>query len=259
MNVKFQDLRNKNIIITGGNGFIGTQISQAFLSQGANVFVLDVIKPKVKNKICFLKTDITKEVHLKNILNIFIKKKIRIDVLINGAAKDYVPNKKNIINQNNLKLENFSEKIWKKDLDIGLRGSFLTTKIFGSHMARNKMGVILNISSDLGIIAPNQEIYEDLGFTKPVSYSVVKHGIIGLTKYTASYWAKNNIRCNAIAPGGIFNNQDKKFIKKIKKIIPIGRMAKINEYNDLVLFLCSKSSSYITGSVIISDGGRTII
>ena len=88
-------------------------------------------------------------------------------------------------------LENFSEKVWREDLDIGLKGSFLTTKILGSYMARNKKkGVILNISSDLGIIAPNQDIYKKNNFIKPISYSVVKHGIIGLTKYTASYWAK---------------------------------------------------------------------
>ncbi len=126
-------------------------------------------------------------------------------------------------------------------------------------MAQKKNGIILNISSDLGIIAPNQSIYKKANFIKPVSYSVVKHGIIGLTKYTASYWAKKNIRCNAIAPGGIYNNQDKNFLKEIKNIIPVGRMAKKNEYNDLVLFLCSKSSSYITGSIIVSDGGRTMI
>ena len=96
-------------------------------------------------------------------------------------------------------------------------------------------------------------------FVKPVTYSVVKHGIIGLTKYTASYWAKKNIRCNAIAPGGIFNHQNKKFVNKINKLIPLGRMAEINEYNDLILFLCSKASSYITGSVVVADGGRTII
>jgi NAD(P)-dependent dehydrogenase (short-subunit alcohol dehydrogenase family) len=88
---------------------------------------------------------------------------------------------------------------------------------------------------------------------------VVKHGINGLTKYTAAYWAKKNVRCNALAPGGIFNNQKKSFLEKIKKVIPLKRLAKKNEYNDLILFLCSESSSYMTGSIVISDGGRTII
>ncbi len=258
MNTKFPDLKNKNILITGGNGFLGKQISNAFLKQGSKLFVLDIKKPKLNSKVNFFKTDITKEIDLKKVLTFLKKKKIKIDVLINGAAKDHIPNKRNK-NTKDSSLENFSEKIWAEDLNVGLTGSLLTTKIFGSYMADKKNGVILNISSDLGIIAPNQEIYKKSNFIKPVSYSVIKHGIIGLTKYTASYWAKKNIRCNAIAPGGIFNNQDKYFLKEIKKIIPIGRMAKKNEYNDLVLFLCSKSSSYLTGSVIISDGGRTII
>jgi NAD(P)-dependent dehydrogenase (short-subunit alcohol dehydrogenase family) len=126
-------------------------------------------------------------------------------------------------------------------------------------MSKFKRGSIINISSDLGIIAPDQRIYKKSNFIKPVTYSVVKHGIIGLTKYTASYWGKKNIRCNAIAPGGIYNNHNSSFVKKINQLIPLGRMAKKKEYNGLILFLCSDHSSYITGSVIVADGGRTII
>ena len=258
MNIKFQDLKNKKIVITGGSGFLGKQLCAAFSNQGSKVFVLDIKKPKINKKLNFFKTDITKEYDLNKFLNILKKKKIKIDVLINCAAKDYVPTKKNNKNEK-FNLENFNEKKWNQDLNIGLTGSFLTTKILGSYMAKNKNGVILNISSDLGIIAPNQDIYSKTNFIKPVTYSVVKNGIIGLTKYTASYWAKKNIRCNAIAPGGIFNNQDRSFIKKINQLIPLGRMAKKNEYNGLVLFLCSDHSSYMTGSVIVADGGRTII
>ena len=128
--------------------------------------------------------------------------------------------------RNKFKLENFSNNLWDKDLNTGLKGSYLCTKIFGSYMARNKGGVILNVASDLGIIAPNQDLYSKSKFTKPITYSVVKHGLIGLTKYTASYWAKKKIRCNAIAPGGMFNNQSRNFLNKINKIIPLGRMAK---------------------------------
>ena len=123
---------------------------------------------------------------------------------------------------------------------------------------QKKGGNIINISSDLGIIAPDQRLYDHTSFRKPVSYSVIKSGIIGMTKYTASYWAKK-IRCNALAPGGIFNNQNKIFLSKIKKLIPMNRMAKINEYNKTILFLASDASSYITGSIIVADGGRSII
>ena len=211
---------------------------------------------KKKTSAKYFKSDITNEIKLRKILKYLKLKKVKIDVLINNAAIDYPPSKSK---KNNFKLETFQNNLWDKDISVSLKGSYLCTKVFGSYMSKFKKGSIINVSSDLGIIAPDQRIYEKSTFIKPVTYSIVKHGIIGLTKYTASYWGKKNIRCNAIAPGGIYNNQDSSFIKKINQLIPLGRMAKKNEYNDLVLFLCSKSSSYLTGSVVISDGGRTII
>ena len=251
----YSDLKNKNIILTGGSGFLGTQIIKGFLKAKSKIFILDIIKPKTKTKnLYYYYCDITSESDVKKIFNI-IKKKYKIDVLINNAASDYIPKK----NNKRITFENFALNLWNKDLSIGLNGAFICTKIFGSEMAKNKGGVILNVSSDLGIIAPNQSIYEGMNFIKPVTYSVVKHGINGLTKYTAAYWAKKNVRCNAIAPGGIENNQNKKFLKKIKKVIPLNRLAKKNEYNDLILFLSSESSSYMTGSIVVADGGRTII
>ncbi len=250
----YRDLKNKNIVLTGGSGFLGQQIVEAFKFTSSNIIILDIKKPN-NNNAKFYKCDITKENEVKKVSHKIIKNHKKIDVLINNAASDYVPGK----NKNDLSLENFKLNIWKKDLNVGLDGAFICTKIFGSIMASRKQGVILNISSDLSIIAPSQDLYKSLNFIKPVTYSVVKQGINGLTKYTAAYWANKNVRCNAIAPGGIFNNQDKKFLKKIKKAIPLKRLAKKNEYNDLILFLCSKSSSYMTGSIVIADGGRTII
>ena len=250
------NLENKNIIITGGNGFLGSQITNALLNEKANVFIIDIKKPKKIASIKYFKSDITNERELKKILTFFKSKKIKIDVLINNAAVDYPPLKSK---KNNFKLEAFPNNLWDKDISVSLKGSYLCTKVFGSYMSKFKKGSIINVSSDLGIIAPDQRIYKNSGFVKPVSYSVVKHGIIGLTKYTSSYWGKKNIRCNAIAPGGIYNNQDSSFVKKITQLIPLGRMAKKNEYNGLILFLCSDLSSYITGSIIVADGGRTII
>ena len=250
------NLKNKNVIITGGNGFLGSQISEALLNEKSNVYIIDVKKPKKRTLAKQFKSDITNEVELKKVLNFFKSKKIKIDVLVNNAAIDYPPSKSK---KNNLKLETFPNNLWDKDISVSLKGSYLCTKVFGTYMSKFKKGTIINVSSDLGIIAPDQRIYKKSGFVKPVTYSIVKHGIIGLTKYTASYWGKKNIRCNAIAPGGIYNKQDSSFIKNINKLIPLGRMAKKNEYNGLILFLCSDLSSYITGSIIVADGGRTII
>jgi len=181
-----------------------------------------------------------------------IKKKFKtIDVLINCIARDYNPNFKN-----NFSFEKLNIKQIKKDLEISVLSSVITSKHISNIMIKQKKGVILNIGSDLSLISPNQTIYDN--FIKPVSYSISKHGIIGLTKYLATYLAKYNIRCNALCPGGIFRNHDKKFIKKISKLIPLNRMAKIGELNKAMFFLISEDSSYVTGHSLVVDGGRTI-
>ena len=132
-------------------------------------------------------------------------------------------------------------------------------------MALQNKGVILNIASDLSVIAPSQDLYtienidDDKQPVKPITYSVIKTGLIGLTRYLASYWSKNNLRVNALSPGGVLENQPKDFLKKISTRIPLGRMANRSEYREAVLFLCSDASSYMTGQNIVIDGGRSII
>lgn len=124
-------------------------------------------------------------------------------------------------------------------------------------------GVILNISSDLGVIAPNQNLYRIDGETeenqpkKPVTYSVVKWGLIGLTKYLSTYWADKNVRSNAVAFGGVYNNQSEEFLKRVTELIPMGRMASKDEYMSSVIYLISEASSYMTGALVNIDGGRT--
>ena len=187
----------------------------------SNVIILDT---KNSNKKNFFKCDITKEDQLRAVCSIIKRKYKSIDVLINNAANNYGAGSRSF----ETKLESFSEKIWDADLEVGLKGAMLCTKVFGTEMNRQSIGGnIINISSDLGIISPDNRIYKRNSI-KPLTYSVVKHGIIGLTKYTATYWPKK-IRCNALAFGGMENSQDKGFISKVKKLIPMGRMAKKNE------------------------------
>ena len=215
-------LKNKVGVITGAAGLMGKQHINSILKNGGSVVAIDIDKVKLNSlkqkykkvnskKILFLNGDVTKESSVKNSLKKIKSKFNRLDILINNAAIDYPP-KKNI--NKKYHFENFDIKLLKKDLDVSLIGSLICTKIFGSYMANKNGGVILNISSDLGIISPDNRIYNDndkkLNFVKPVTYSISKHGIIGLSKYTATYWAKKNIRCNTLAPGGIYNNQNKK-------------------------------------------------
>ena len=131
-------------------------------------------------------------------------------------------------------------------------------------MAKSGGGNIINVSSGLGIIAPNQNLYKQPNTTddnqpvKPVTHSVIKHGLIGLTKFIATYWAEKNIRCNTLCPGGIYTNHNKGFVKKVSDLIPMKRMAKTHEYKGAIIFLLSKVSSYMNGETMVIDGGRSI-
>ena len=139
----------------------------------------------------------------------------------------------------------------------------LCSKIFGYEMAKKKKGVILNITSDLWIIAPDQRIYKKEGLAeneqtvKPVTYSVIKHGLNGLSKYLATYWEDKGVRVNSISPGGVFNNQDSEFVERLSKLIPMGRMAYKDEYKAAIVFMVSDASSYMTGANLVIDGGRS--
>jgi NAD(P)-dependent dehydrogenase (short-subunit alcohol dehydrogenase family) len=135
--------------------------------------------------------------------------------------------------------------------------------VIGSEMARRRRGVIVNVASDLALIGPDQRLYRQEGLpehlqpVKPVTYSVVKSGLIGLTRYLATYWADQGVRVNAISPGGVYNGQPDDFLSKLSSLIPLGRMANVDEYQGAMLFLCSDASSYMTGSNLVVDGGRT--
>jgi len=269
------DLTGKIAIITGGAGLLADQHINAVLQKGGKVVLIDINKKKLqlkknklqkkfsKNKILIFEADITSEEEIRKIQKYLKFKNYNMNILINNAAIDYSLNSKVNKLTKNIKLENFDIEIWKRDLNVGLLGSLICTKIFGSEMAKRKQGVIINVASDLSFISPDNRIYNNnskkINFVKPVSYSVVKHGIIGLTRYTATYWANKNIRCNAIAPGGIINNQSKSFLKKISQLIPLGRLAYKNEYEASILYLISDASSYMNGAVLTIDGGRTIL
>ena len=274
MKKKF-DIQKKVIIITGAAGLLAEQHIEVVLENEGIAILLDVDKKKIEiKKNYYLKKfknatidafvgDITNEKFVIKVKKLIIKKYGRIDVLINNAAVDYKLNEKHKKLINKIKLESFDLNLWKKDLDVGLTGALICTKHFGNEMAKKNNGIILNIASDLSIIAPDNRIYNnnpnDLKIVKPVSYSVLKHGIIGLTKYTSVYWANKNVRCNALALGGIKKDQPKKFIKKISNLIPLGRMAKAGEYKSSILYMISEGSSYMNGSVVIIDGGRTVL
>ena len=166
------------------------------------------------------------------------------------------------------RIENFDLARWHRELDVGLTGALLCAQVFGGWMAAQrggKGGVILNIASDLSVIAPDQRLYRRGGVAeaeqpvKPVTYSVIKTGLIGLTRYLAAYWAGAGVRVNALSPGGVYAGQPEDFVRRLEELVPLGRMANIDDYAAAVQFLCSDASRYMTGQNVVIDGGRTII
>ena len=265
------DLTEKVAIITGGAGLLGEKHAEAIAEFGGIPILLDIDKKsgiekakRISNEFqvdCeFIFCDITDESQIISVRDSLLSKFGRIDILINNAAIDPKVEAKSEINLS--RLENFSTDQWNLELAVGLTGAMLCSKVFGHEISKNGKGVILNISSDLGIIAPDQRIYkkdevaENEQPVKPVTYSVIKHGLIGLTKYLATYWP-GKVRCNALCPGGIYTNQSKEFVNKLSNLIPMGKMADINEYKAAIVFLVSDASSYMNGAVIPIDGGRS--
>jgi len=267
------DLQGRTAIITGGAGLLGAKHAEAIVEFGGIPVIIDIDKEKIEGLVKNIKKeynadasgfycDITKRADIEKVKDAVLKKYGHIDILINNAAID--PKVKSDATVNLSRFENFLLDQWNLELAVGLSGAMLCSQVFGTQMAKQGKGVILNISSDLGIIAPNQRLYrkegldEDQQPVKPVTYSVIKHGLIGLTKYLATYWADKGVRANAICPGGVYNNQPEEFVERISSLIPMGRMAQKDELKGAVIFLVTDASSYITGSTVIVDGGRSV-
>ena len=269
------DLTGKTALITGGAGLLGIEHARAILTANGNVILWDIDSDQLQDastkllneygeeRVFSKVIDVTNESQILYIIEELTNTNIEIDVLINNVAANPKYSENNS-NSEFSRLENFRLEDWNKEISIGLTSAFLCSKIIGTRMAKRRKGVILNIASDLSVIAPDQRLYRvdslptDLQPVKPVTYSVIKAGLVGLTRYLATYWNGEGIRVNSISPGGIYDNQPEAFVKKVSNLIPLGRMASKDEYQSAVQFLCSDASSYMTGQNMIIDGGRSV-
>ena len=266
------DLTGRVAVITGGAGLLGKQHAAAIASAGAIVVLADIcleraeqaasqIEREFSVRASGMQLDITKEDDICAFRDQVLAKFGHIDILINNAANN--PKVENDPGKNFTRLENFPLSQWDADLAVGLTGAFLCSRVIGVEMARRHKGVIVNVASDLAVIAPDQRIYRQPGVAeenqpvKPVTYSVVKTALIGLTRYLATYWADAGVRVNSISPGGVFAGQPEGFVEQVAHRIPLGRMAQPDEYRGAILFLCSDASSYMTGANLVIDGGRS--
>ena len=231
------DLTGRVAVITGGTGLLGRQHAMAISNAGGIPVLADIRQlsdTEVRQSFCADACSIGIDITIRDEVKLFLEKVLdrygRVDILINNAANN--PKVENPSDLAKSRFENFSLNQWHADVN-------------------------------LAVIAPDQRLYRQNGLpedqqpTKPVSYSVVKTGLIGLTRYLATYWASDGVRVNAISPGGVNNGQPEDFLHRISNLIPLGRMADVTEYQCALLFLCSDASSYMTGSNLVIDGGRS--
>jgi NAD(P)-dependent dehydrogenase (short-subunit alcohol dehydrogenase family) len=278
MNKAFEKfyLTGKTALITGGAGLLGIEHAAALLESGATVVLTDVSKNLLvvareslmrkadASRVLTNVMDVSRPDSIRTIFQELAASGLRVDILVNNAAIDpKVSGDQGVMETS--RLENFSLDQWDKQMAVGLTGAFLCSQVFGSTMAQDgKGGVILNIASDLSVFSPDQRLYrkedlaDDMQPVKPVTYSVIKAGLVGLTRYLATYWADKGVRCNALSPGGVYTGQADEFVQRLTSLIPLGRMATRDEYRAAVQFLCSDASAYLNGQNIVMDGGRCV-
>jgi len=271
------NLTGKTALITGAAGLLGVEHASALLESGATVILTDISEAGLEStstsllhnaeaaRILTRVMDVSRPDSIRAVADELVASGRRVDILINNAAIDpKVEGDLGVLETS--RLENFPFDQWDLQLAVGLTGAFLCSQVFGTAMARDgKGGVILNISSDLSVFSPDQRLYrkeglaDDMQPVKPVTYSVVKAGIVGLTRYLSSYWAHKGVRANALSPGGVYVDQDAEFVTRLEQLIPMGRMAQPDEYIGAIQFLCSDASAYMNGQNIVMDGGRSVI
>lgn len=270
------DMTGKTALITGAAGLLGAEHASALLECGATVILTDrsaealriageaMSLPFDAARVLTRQMDVTSPDAIRAVARALVADCTRVDILVNNAAID--PKVKALPGMTeSSRLESFPLEQWDLQVAVGLTGAFLCSQVFGAAMAADgRGGVILNIASDLSAIAPDQRIYrnpdlaDEMQPVKPVTYSVIKSGLVGLTRYLATYWADKGVRCNALSPGGVFAGQNEAFVQRLTSLIPLGRMARRDEYHGAVQFLCSDASAYLNGQNVIMDGGRSV-
>lgn len=266
-------------VVTGGAGLLGAEFCRTLMEAGAQVVVADVNQGEAEALVEHLNahslplgspgmpalralavaTDVTLPDSVRNMVDVTLQTFGRLDILVNSAALDPKFDPEHALGQSDA-FEDYPLEAWNQALNVNLTGMFLCCQAAIKPMLRQGRGVIINICSIYGVVAPDQRLYQQAGKPpryKPVYYSVTKAGVLGLTRYLASYYAGKNIRVNALTPGGVYNQHDEQFVQAYSARAVLGRMARKDELNGALLFLASDASSYMTGANLIVDGGWT--
>jgi len=263
------DLSGRAAIVTGGAGFLGQQFTEALVESGADVIVADLDEAAAEAWTEELSrkggcaqaaaVNVTSPTSVNQLIEFTLGKYGRVDIVVNSAALD--PKFESGTKGNHAtSFEAFPLESWNQALEVNLTGMFLVCQAAAKVMKESGKGSLINICSTYGLAGPDQRLYESLGeprLYKPVYYSVTKAGVLGLTRYIATYYQGTEIRCNALTPGGVERNHEQAFKEAYGERTVLGRMAYPDEMKGGVVFLASDASSYMTGANLVVDGGWT--
>ncbi len=243
-------LKNKVVILTGSEGLIGSAIRDFLLKESVTLVEVDIaFKESRENQFT---CDITNPTEVEGLIKMVLDKFGRIDGLVNNAyprTSDWGD-----------KFEDVSLESWSKNVEMQLNTCFQLCQLVLPFMKKQKSGAVINVSSIYGVVGNDFTVYENTGgMTSPAAYSAIKGGVVNFTRYLASYYGSFGVRINCVSPGGVFNNQNAKFVEQFEHKVPLKRMAKPEEIAPPVAFLLSDNASYITGHNLMVDGGWTAI
>ena len=265
-------LQDRVALITGGAGLLGVRHAEAIAAAGGVPVIVDIRRADAEARAAEIgarlgvpaigiECDVTRPESVEALVQTVLERCGRLDILVNNAANNP---KVEAPGRSFSRLERFALEQWNADLAVGLTGPFLCSRIAGAVFAAQRRGVIVNISSEYGVIAPDQRLYHEAGVAadeqpvKPVTYSVVKAGLHGLTLYLATYWADKGVRVNTISLGGVESGQPADFLQRAAARIPMGRMAQPTDFQGALVYLCSDAAAFVTGANLVVDGGKTI-
>lgn len=265
-------LEGKVAIVTGGAGMLGKEYCRALAKAGAHVVIADIqgaaarrlaeeIDADYAPQVVGFDIDVADRVSVQWVIDAVLEIFGGIDILVNNAALDPKFDPEHAHTHTNT-FEDYPLELWNQSIDVDLTGMFLCTQATGKRMVEQGSGVIVNICSTYGLVGPDQRLYADSDDTqpdiyKPITYSVTKSAVLGFTRYLATYWARKNIRVNALTLGGVFNQHAPEFVRRYSYRTPLGRMAERSEYCGALLFIVSDAASYMTGANLVVDGGWT--